>query len=267
MGKQVFKTKANGIDFYCEMRGDKNKPKVVLIPDGSNDCEPYDNFSKLLESDFNVLTFDMRGGTRSMDYDPKPVTPKMLADDVAAIIKALDFSPATIFGCSSGGQTALSVGKYHPEIVRNIIIHEAALQAEAPIKNTGFDYFKNLETFNPYLTGGLTPGDITLIGNAEKVLGMGEEVRKRTQMNGIFWAKWYRGTVDMDVYSEEDFKRMPPTEFTVGTWTPAWLVYANIETAKRGKCPITWINCAHMPNVTCPEEYTQYMRKVIAKYL
>jgi len=34
---------ANGVDFYCESRGDG--PLVVLVPDGSNDCGPYDNLA------------------------------------------------------------------------------------------------------------------------------------------------------------------------------------------------------------------------------
>jgi hypothetical protein len=83
----------------------------------------------------------------------------------------------------------------------------------------------------------------------------------------VFWRKWGIGTVDREVYTEEDFAKMPPTLFSVGVWTPAFLVYANIETAKRGNCPVTWFMCAHTPHISCPEEYSVYMRKTIKKYL
>jgi pimeloyl-ACP methyl ester carboxylesterase len=265
MDKKSFNINVNDINFYCEMRG--QGPAIVLVPDGNNDCEPYDNLSKLLSDEFTVLTFDMRGGTRSMDYNPGPVTPKVLADDVAAIIEALKLGPASICGCSSGGQAVLAVGKYHPEAARNIMVHEAALQSDAPIKGTGFDYFKNLGSFFKHCTGGVNPNDFWGIVNAEKALGMGEEVRKRIDKNGEFWFRWYLGNVDTDVYTEDDFKRMPPVAFSVGSWTPAWLVYANIETAKRGNCPVTWFNCAHHPEITCPEEYSEYLRKTVKSCL
>ncbi|MEA4895114.1 MAG: alpha/beta hydrolase [Oscillospiraceae bacterium] len=265
MEQKVFKTYANGIDFYCELRG--SGPKVVLVPDGTNDCGTYGKLADYLADEFTVLTFDMRGGTRSMDDNPQKVTPKLLADDVAAIMKALDFAPASVFGCSSGGQAVLSLGKYYPELARNIMVHEAALQSDAPIANTGYELGKTLFTFAKYCTGGINPGIMTMVCNADRYMELDEDCRQRMAQNGVFWGQWYLGTVDTDSYTAEDFSRMPPTSFTVGAWSYAWVVYANIETAKRGNCPVTWINSAHLPNISCPEEYAKYLKETIKKYL
>ena len=257
MSKRTLKVRSNGLDFHCEMRG--AGPAVVLIPDGSNDCEPYDALASRLAEQFTTLTFDMRGSARSPDPEPGPVTPAMLADDVAGLIAALDLEPAGIYGCSSGGQAALALGKHHPRRVRNIVVHEAALQSDSPLPGAGFEYFRYLMSFAPHLGDGITPMDI-LSGNAEAVSAVSTACRERIEANARFWSQYYLGSVDGDRYLAEDFQAMPPVRFTVGAWSPAWLVYANLETARRGDCDVTWFNCAHRPDLTCPDEYAAFLR-------
>ena len=129
---KAYKQRVNGVDFYCELRG--SGPTVVLIPPGDGDCGAYATVADILSDEFTILTFDMRGCSRSgRPRDWNPITPEILADDVAGIIKALNLAPATVYGCSSGGQTCLCLGVRHPEIIRNIIIHEAALLCDAPL--------------------------------------------------------------------------------------------------------------------------------------
>ena len=263
--KEIFKLKANDIEFYCEMAG--QGPLVVIAPDGSNDCTPYESFLNELCGKYTVLTFDMRGGLRSMDHYPKKVTPSVLGDDVAEIVRIIDKGKATVYGCSSGGQAVLAAGKRHPELFRNILVHEAALQADVPLPGTGFSYFMNLNSFSDYFTNSLTPNDFWGICNAEKAMGIGAETRERIEKNGEFWSEWYLGTVDMDTYTAEDFALMPPTAFTVGTWTPSWLTYANVQVAKRGNCRIQWVESSHHPEITCPKEYAIYMDEMISRYL
>jgi pimeloyl-ACP methyl ester carboxylesterase len=257
MDKRIFNTPVNGINFYCEIRG--QGPALVLVPPGLNDCGLFEQLAQLLSDEFTVLTFDMRGGTRSTDPAPKKVTPKVLADDIAGIIESLDIGPTSVYGCSSGGQAVLALGKYHPHLARNLLVHEAALQRDTPLENCGFDFFVNNATFEPVVNE-IHPGIIWGVGNLEKWMNLDEGCRDRIRKNNDFWFKYYRGTVDMDVYTEDDFRKMPPTIFSVGAWTPSWLVYANLETAKRGNCPVTWLNCAHHPELICPEELASHIR-------
>ena len=65
MEKKTFMTHANGMDFYCEMMGQGQT--LVLVPDGSNDCGPYEKMMDSLADEFTVVTFDPRGGSRSPD--------------------------------------------------------------------------------------------------------------------------------------------------------------------------------------------------------
>ena len=194
------------------------------------------------------------------------VTPKILGSDVAGIIKKLKLVPSSIYGCSSGGQAVLAVGKYFPEVARNLLVHEAALQADTPIADTGFEFFKNIFAYKQYCNG-FAPNEIAMVCSYEKWHAMGEEFLKRVEKNRVFWEKYYLGTVDLDSYSAEDLAKMPNLDFSVGTWTPSWLVYANIETAKRGKKHVTWLPCSHFPQVVCPEDLAAYILKTCKKYL
>lgn len=265
MKTEIMTIHVNDVDFYCEKRG--RGPSIVLVPDGDNDCEPFSKLMELLAKQFTVVTFDMRGATRSEDHAPQKVTPKRLADDVAGIIKAMHLEPVSAYGCSSGGQTVLALGKFHPEICRNIMPHEAALQSDTMLPDTGFMFFEKLFSMEKYCTDGATPGDFWSSVSAEGIEAVSEECRSRIRENGKFWREFYLGTVDRDQYSAQDFALMPPVDFTVGTWSPSWLTYANIVTAQRGNCPYTWMQCAHHPERTCPEELAEHITVTVKKYL
>jgi pimeloyl-ACP methyl ester carboxylesterase len=57
----------------------------------------------------------------------------MLADQVADLVTSLGLAPATFYGCSSAGLTALSLTAKHATIVRSAVVHEAALQKSFPL--------------------------------------------------------------------------------------------------------------------------------------
>jgi pimeloyl-ACP methyl ester carboxylesterase len=263
MEKKILSVASNGISFHCEIRG--SGPAVVLIPDGCNDCEPYDGLSLRLADEFTVLTFDPRGGSRSMDPSPRPLTPKDLAEDVAGIVQELKLGRVGVYGCSSGAQAALALGKYFPALVRNIAVHEIALQ-EAPLPDAGLQYFRNLRTFAPHLINGLGPIDF-LAMNADAVQSLSPECRQRMKANAVFWSRYYLGSADCDTYREQDFKTMPPVDITVGAWSAAWIVYGNLDLAARGARSVTWLNAAHHPELTCPDDFAAHLRHVFRRYL
>jgi pimeloyl-ACP methyl ester carboxylesterase len=259
MKKEILSVPVNGVAFYCEKIG--SGPPVVLVPDGRNDCGPFGKLSDMLSDSFMVLTFDMRGGTRSKDSSPKPVTGEMLSDDVVGIMSALNIGPAFLYGCSSGGVTALTVGKTHPELVRRTLVHEAALMQDTPLPKTGFSYFEKCEEMAGAYSDVSTDEFFWGYGDYNKFLGLGQECRARIRTNYAYWVKYYRGSADGASFSENDLKSMPPTTFSVGTWSPSWLVYANLATAQRGNCSVSWLNSAHFPETTCPEDLAGLMRQ------
>jgi pimeloyl-ACP methyl ester carboxylesterase len=61
------------------------------------------------------------------------------ADDAAALLAALDLTPAAIFGNSAGALIALHMLVHNPYAVRGAIVHEAPLIASVP---SGRDFAK-----------------------------------------------------------------------------------------------------------------------------
>jgi pimeloyl-ACP methyl ester carboxylesterase len=266
MNKKTFTVHANGMDFYCEMMG--RGPTVVLVPPGSNDCGEYEHMMEYLADEFTVLTFDPRGGSRSPDPHPRPVTPELFSDDIAALVQAIPLEqPISAFGVSSGGQAVLALAKFHPDITRNGIVHEAALQADTPIKNAGFEYFQRLTTFSPKIADPLTILSITMLGTVEGIEAMDAVQQASMAKTHAYWAQYYLGTVDTGQYFEEDFAHMAPVDFTIGTWTPSWLTAANQATAARGKRPVTWVNSAHAPHITMTKEMAEIVREKVKQYV
>ena len=258
MNFEIINVEANGMTFYVERRG--AGPVVVLVPSGNNDCGPLKKVAEILAEDFTVVTFDMRGGTRSMPLEDVHVTPKLLADDITGIVKVLGNEKVTLYGCSSGGQAVLAVGKYHPEIVKNIIAYEAALQAETPIPMIGLEYFKTVNgSFGP-LCKDFSPMDIYFLCDWNKWKeAVDEETQERINRNNEYWSRWYLGTVDSETYFEEDLKGIK-LNFCVGAWTPAWMPAANIKVANRLNAPYTWMPAGHFPEIICPEKLAEVIK-------
>lgn len=264
MTKQILTIQSNGVDFYCEKRG--SGPVLVLVPDGVNDCGHFAPAADILAENFTVLTFDMRGGTRAMPKEDQPVTPKLLADDVVGILKALDIASASFFGCSSGGQAVLAIGKYYPEMAKNLIVHEASLMLDCPLPNAGYEFFKTVTTYAPNCEG-FAPEEVCMVGEKNKWDALGKEFHERIAINHVYWAKWYLGSVDRITYTKEELENMPNLEFSVGTWSPSWLTYSNVVVAERGGRPYTWLNGSHNPQVTGTEEFVDFIRRTCEKYI
>jgi pimeloyl-ACP methyl ester carboxylesterase len=115
----------NGTELYHEVRGDG--PPVLLIMGATGDAGHFERFADLLADEFAVVSYDRRGNGRS----PRPpgwsaTSAAEQADDAAALLAALDLSPAAVFGTSLGGVIALCLLLRHPQMVRGAILHEPA---------------------------------------------------------------------------------------------------------------------------------------------
>jgi len=73
---------------------------------------------------FRLITPDSRGHGRSTN----PVGElfyTLIADDVAALIAALELARPVVGGCSDGGQVALELGARHPGVAGSLIVGAA----------------------------------------------------------------------------------------------------------------------------------------------
>lgn len=95
--------KANGIEIGYDQQG--SGPPLLLCHGGEADRRNFLNFAPLLVRDFTVITFDQRdsGETRNGESSYELAD---LGRDVGALIEALGFRKAHLFGTSWGGVVA-----------------------------------------------------------------------------------------------------------------------------------------------------------------
>ena len=119
---------ADGVDIYCVEAGE-GEP-LLLLDNAMVSTNPiwgsvpvaYAAFLGTLAEHFRVIAPDTRGSGKSV-HPGGPIPAVLLADDIAALIDALDLDRPFICGFSDGGETATLVGIRHPGSVRAIVNH------------------------------------------------------------------------------------------------------------------------------------------------
>ena len=119
---------ANGIDIHYVEAGE-GEP-LLLLDNAMVSTNPiwaslpfaYASFLGTLAEHFRVIAPDTRGSGKSV-HPGGPIPSGLLADDVAALIDALNLDQPLICGFSDGGETATLVGIRHPGSVRAIVNH------------------------------------------------------------------------------------------------------------------------------------------------
>ncbi len=109
-------------------------PLLILIPGASGTGESFRPLASHLISQYQVVTYDRRGFSRShldgpQDYDHRLATD---ADDVRRLIEHLTDQPALVFGSSSGAIVALEVLTRYPERVQTVVAHEPPVVSLLP---------------------------------------------------------------------------------------------------------------------------------------
>jgi pimeloyl-ACP methyl ester carboxylesterase len=111
--------KANGIEIYYEVTG--NGPPLTMIMGLGCSSRQWKWMVPLLAESFRVITFDNRGVGRTdkpdMDYSTD-----LFADDIAALLHALNIDRTHIFGISVGGMIAQKFALNHPEMVDRLVL-------------------------------------------------------------------------------------------------------------------------------------------------
>ena len=112
-------TKLNDIEMYYEVHG-KGTP-LLMIPGYAVSSETWSPFWKRLLNIYQVILIDNRGTGRSST--PNIVySIKMMADDIAGLMEAINISKAHIIGGSMGGMIAQELVLNHPEKVKSLIL-------------------------------------------------------------------------------------------------------------------------------------------------
>jgi pimeloyl-ACP methyl ester carboxylesterase len=131
-GKQMSTLNVPGAQLFYERSG--NGPHLILIPGASGTGESFCLLAHHLISQYQVVTYDRRGFSRSLldgpqDYDHRLATD---ADDVRRLIEHLTDQQAIVFGSSSGAIVALEVLTRYPEQVQTVAAHEPPVVSLLP---------------------------------------------------------------------------------------------------------------------------------------
>src|SRR3954447_11564724 len=112
----------NDASLYCEDCG--AGPPIVLIHAGLISGAIWEPLLPALIDDFRVIMPDSRRHGRSTNPSGE-MSYVQIADDVAALITALELDRPVVGGYSDGGQVALEIGARHPEAAGGLIIGAA----------------------------------------------------------------------------------------------------------------------------------------------
>ena len=119
----------NGLHLYYELHG-AGRP-LVLLHGGLGSGEMFGPVVPLLAAGgYQVILPDLQGHGRTADID-RPLDIKVLADDIAELIRSLGHTRADVMGYSLGAGVALFTAVKHPELVRKVIVTSAYLRPDA----------------------------------------------------------------------------------------------------------------------------------------
>lgn len=104
---------AHGVDLYYEFSGPETAPVVVFSNSLGTNLEMWDLQVAHFSKSYRCLRYDTRGHGRSQVIE-KAATIYDLADDLAALLDALNIARVQLVGLSLGGMTAQAFAISHP---------------------------------------------------------------------------------------------------------------------------------------------------------
>src|SRR5215813_11385698 len=114
--------KARGSSFYYEEQGE-GQP-ILLIPPSGSTASTWGALPGDLAGAGRVIAYDRRGYTRSGGEVVRSAAEH--TRDAAAVLDAVAAGPAVVVGTSAGATIALDLAVRRPDLVRAVVVHEAA---------------------------------------------------------------------------------------------------------------------------------------------
>ncbi len=114
------KVKVNDINMHYEILGDGH-PFMVIGGLNHNIYKNHAPFIEMVSKSFKTVIFDNRGAGRT-DQPDMQYSIKIMADDTAGLMDALNIEKAFVIGSSMGGMIAQELVLIHPEKVEKLIL-------------------------------------------------------------------------------------------------------------------------------------------------
>jgi pimeloyl-ACP methyl ester carboxylesterase len=118
----------NGINLYYETHG-SGRP-LILLHGGLGSGEMFGPILPALSERHQVIAVDLQGHGRTADID-RPLDVRLMADDIAALIRHLGLDRPDVVGYSLGGGVALCTAIRHPDVVGRLVAASANIRRDA----------------------------------------------------------------------------------------------------------------------------------------
>lgn len=113
------KIKVNGIELYYEVHG-SGEPLLLIEGLGYASWQWFRQVEKFAGS-YQTIIFDNRGVGES-DKPDEPYSIELMADDAAAMLRALGLTKVHVLGTSMGGYIGQKLTLRHPDLVRSLVL-------------------------------------------------------------------------------------------------------------------------------------------------
>ena len=141
-------TPVNGIQLAWQSFGDGGPAPLILLHGGFGSVEMFGPNVAALAAGRRVIGVDLQSHGRTPAAD-RPMRFEAMADDIAALIAALDLGRPDVLGFSLGGGVALRLGIQHPVSVRRLVL------VSTPFRRSGWhpEMTAGMDAMGPEVAG------------------------------------------------------------------------------------------------------------------
>lgn len=258
----MHKILVNGIEVNYRFDGPENARVVMMSNSLMSNYSMWDSTLPALTKRYRVLRYDTRGHGATQ-ATPPPYSIAQLAEDAAALIKALDVGPVHFMGLSMGGMIAQYLGANYPELIYSLSLCDTA--SEMPPRSL---WAERLQTAQTQGISGLVDGTIKRWFNKAFIEGAPQEIEKVRAMILGTGVEGYTGCAsavrDM-AQTTMLLKIKAPTLVITGRQDPACTIDQALVLHKvidHSKFVIIE-DAAHLANIEQPEQFNKLIRDFI----